>query len=484
MWYNSYGDRAPVIKPRKITLFRRCFTEGNYLIYMRWLEINHSAPLNGTVKVQGSKNSSLALIVASCLAGDNVVVENVPDISDIHVTSDLLRMTGAEASYSNNTLTIDPKQICNSIINPDNAQSVRIAYYFIGALLAKYKSVAVGYPGGDRIGPRPIDQHIKGLRALGAEFTFYNDYYVAKADRLTGGDVYFDVITCGATINVMLAATLAKGRTVIHNAARDPEVVDVAVFLNKMGAYITGAGTDTIKIRGVEGLGGCTHQCISDRIMSGTFLMAAGITKGRVSLAGAEVNHLGSCIDKLREVGLTIERDGDKITAYYSGIQRAASITTGMYPMFATDLQQPATVLLLNANGRSSVTELVYPRRFSHCNELNLMGADIRLRHNTAYIYGVRELSGADVTATDIRSGMALILAALCAKGASRVFGVEHIERGLENMLGSFRSLGADIRVAETPEDDRGEGEDADRDYFLEAGGRSYIRKPADFAVL
>ena len=457
---------------------------------MKWLEINHDAPLNGTLKVQGSKNSSLALIVSSCLAGDSVVIENVPDISDIHVTSELLRSTGADVSYFNNTLTVDPSQICNSIIRPESSKSVRIAYYFIGALLAKHKSVAVGYPGGDKIGPRPIDQHIKGLRALGAEFTFYNDYYVAKADRLIGADVYFDNITCGATINIMLAATLAKGRTVIHNAARDPEVVDVAVFLNKMGAYITGAGTDTIKIRGVEGLEGCVHQSIPDRIMSGTFLMAAGITKGCVSLCGAEVNHLGSCIDKLREIGLVIESDGDRITAYYSGILRSANIITGMYPIFATDFQQPATVLLLCSNGRSSVTELVYPRRFSHCHELNLMGADIRLRHNTAYINGARELRGADVTASDIRSGMAMILAAICAKGTSRIFGVEHIERGLENMLDTFRSLGADIQIVEDSDadcdcaaEDGGRFGDG-RDYGSEPGYRGYIRKPDNFAVL
>jgi UDP-N-acetylglucosamine 1-carboxyvinyltransferase len=270
---------------------------------------------------------------------------------------------------------------------------------------------------------------------------------------------------------------------VIHHAARDPEVVDVAVFLNKMGAYITGAGTDTIKIRGVEGLDGCTHQCIPDRIMSGAFLMAAGITKGCVSLIGSEISHLGACIGKLNEIGLEIEYDGDKITAYYSGVQRATNITTGMYPMFATDFQQPATVLLLNASGRSTVTELVYPHRFSHCHELNNMGADIRLRHNTAYINGVRELRGADVTASDIRSGMALILAGLYAKGTSRVFGVEHIERGLEDMLGSFQSLGADLRIVEVPDGDGG-GESAATEYGDYSGIGGRMRKPGDFAVL
>ena len=453
---------------------------------MKWLEINNGAPLNGTIRVQGSKNSSLALIVASCLAGDTVVIENVPDVSDIHTTTDLLRLTGAGASYANNTLTVDPADICNSIIDPENSQSVRIAYYFIGALLAKFKSVAVGYPGGDKIGPRPIDQHIKGLRALGVDFRYYNDYYVAKADKLVGNDIFFDVITSGATINVMLAAALAKGKTVIHNAARDPEVVDVAVFLNKMGAYITGAGTDTIKIRGVERLGGCVHQCIPDRIMSGVFLMGAGITHGCVSLAGSEVNHLGACIDKLNEIGLSVERKGETLTAYYSGIQRATNITTGMYPMFATDYQQPATVLLLNSNGYSSVTELVYPHRFSHCHELNLMGADIHMKHNTAYINGVRELHGADVAANDIRSGMALILAALCARGRSRIFGVDHIERGFENILGSFGSLGADIRIVDDPDADLdlGGAGAAAACRVRGDGTLGYMRKPGNFAVL
>ncbi|MDR1061618.1 MAG: UDP-N-acetylglucosamine 1-carboxyvinyltransferase, partial [Clostridiales bacterium] len=421
---------------------------------MRWLEINSRAALNGTLKVQGSKNSSLALIVASCLAGKEVTIENVPDISDIRVTADLLRSTGAEVSFGNNAFTINPTSICNSIISAEASQNVRVAYYFVGALLAKQKCVAVGYPGGDDIGPRPIGQHFKGLEALGAKITRYNDYYVVKADKLVGNNIYFDLITCGATINVMLAAVLAKGRTVIHNAARDPEVVDVAVFLNKMGAYIKGAGTDTIKIWGVEALGGCAHQCIADRIMSGTFMMAAGITGGSIKLEGAEIGHLDACIDKLAEIGLDIARSEDTITARCSGILKAANITTGMYPLFATDFQQPATVLLLRSNGRSTVTELVYPHRFTHCKELNRMGADIRTRGNTAYVEGVKRLRGADVTATDIRGGIALILAALAAEGKSRVFGVENLERGFENLVPSFNALGADMRVVEAPDAD------------------------------
>ena len=414
---------------------------------VKWLEIHGGTPLKGTLRAQGSKNSALALIVASCLAGEPVAIDNIPNISDIHVTCDLLRSTGAEAKLEGNTLYSDPRTICNAIITSKNSRKVRVAYYFLGALLARHKRVVVGYPGGDQIGPRPMDQHYKGLGALGAKFTFYDDYYVAQADRLVGADVYFDCITCGATINVMLAAVLAQGRTVIHNAARDPEVVDVAVFLNKMGAHITGAGTDIIKIRGVDSLGGCVHQCIADRILAGVLLMAAGVTHGGIRLVGAETHHLGTCIEKLREIGLQMALMEDSIYARFGGILRSASIVTGMYPLFATDYQQPVTSLLLLANGKSTVTELVYPHRFGHCQELNRMGAGIRLSHNTAYIEGAKELHGADVMATDIRSGMSLILAGLSAKGVTRIFGVEHIERGFENIEETFNALGARLAI-------------------------------------
>ena len=424
---------------------------------MKWLEIHGGAPIKGTLRTQGSKNSALALIVASCLAGEPVTIDNIPSISDIHVTCGLLRLTGAEARIEGNTLAVDPRTICNSIITSKNSHRVRIAYYFLGALLARHKRVVVGYPGGDQIGPRPMDQHYKGLGALGAKFTFYDDYYVAQADRLTGADVYFDCITCGATINVMLAAVLAQGRTVIHNAARDPEVVDVAVFLNKMGAHISGAGTDVIKIRGVDSLGGCVHQCISDRILAGVLLMAAGVTHGSVELTGAETHHLGTCIEKLRDIGLSVALHEDTIYARSGGILRSASVVTGMYPLFATDYQQPVTSLLLRANGKSTVTELVYPHRFGHCQELNRMGAGIHLSHNTAYIEGVKELHGADVTATDIRSGMSLILAGLSASGVTRVFGVEHILRGFESIEETFCALGADLAIVSDGEEGEGD---------------------------
>ncbi|MCL2163773.1 MAG: UDP-N-acetylglucosamine 1-carboxyvinyltransferase [Oscillospiraceae bacterium] len=415
---------------------------------MRWLEVAGNTPLCGKIAVQGSKNSSLSLIVASCLSNEDVIIENVPDILDIKTTLGLLTSTGATIQFENNTLRVDPSTICNSIINSNKSENIRIAYYFLGALLAKYKLVAVGYPGGDKIGPRPIDQHIKGLKALGAKFTFYDDYYVVNADRLIGNEIYFDVITSGATMNIMMAATLAHGRTVIHNAARDPEVVDLAVFLNKMGAYITGAGTNTIKIRGVDGLTGCTHQSIPDRIIAGSYIMAAGITRGCIEITDCEPQHLEICVDKLSDIGIDISVGDNTITASCESILRSSNITTGMYPMFATDLQQPATVLLLKSNGKGTITEMVYPRRFNHCRQLNLMGAEITTYHNTAYIEGMKELRGADVTASDIRSGIALVLAGLCAKGTTRVFGVDHLERGFENIVGSFNALGANIKMA------------------------------------
>ena len=247
---------------------------------MRWLEVSNSAPLNGCIKVPGSKNSSLALLAASCMAQAPVTLHNIPNILDINVVCSILEKIGAVIKRINNTLIIDPTGIHTSEIDPVKASEIRPAYYFVGALLARYKKVSVGYPGGDCIGPRPIDQHFKGFEALGAHFTFYDTYYTVEAETLTGCDIYFDVITCGATINLMLAAVLAKGKTVLHNAARDPEVVDVAILLNSMGAKVIGAGTDTIRIEGVRELGGCVHTVISDRLIAGTFLMTAGITRG------------------------------------------------------------------------------------------------------------------------------------------------------------------------------------------------------------
>lgn len=419
---------------------------------MRCLEVNNSGPLKGQISAPGSKNSALAMFAASCMADEPVKLENIPDISDIRLQCSIGQDIGITTEFEKGTLTIDPRNIHSTDIDYRKSSSFRTAYYYIGALLARYKKVTVGYPGGDDFGSRPIDQHIKGLTALGAKFDFHEKYYVVQADRLTGTDIYFDVITSGATINLILAAVLANGRTVLHNAARDPEVVDVAVMLNKMGARIYGAGTDMIRIEGVSQLGGCTHQAIPDRLIAGSLFMSAGITGGEVTINDVIPEHLQSCMDKLTQIGLCfdVKESSIKVTANYP--LKAARIRTGMYPIFATDYQQPATALLLKARGRSMVTDRLYPERFNHCHELAKMGADITMKNGSAIVTGGCNLKGAHVHASDIRAGICLLLAGLAAEGTTWISGVEHLERGYEDVIKVFTSLGADIALHENLE--------------------------------
>jgi len=415
---------------------------------MRWLEINKSAPLKGTIKVPGSKNSSLGLLAASCLADEPVTLENIPNINDIKVMSEIGEEIGLIINRQKNNLIIDPRKIYSSTVNPVKSAEFRTAYYFIGSLIAKFGKVTVGFPGGDKIGPRPIDQHIKGFKALGADVEFFNDYYVVKADKLVGTDIYFDVITSGATINLMMAAVRAFGKTTLHNAARDPEVVDIAIFLNKMGARIFGAGTDTIRIEGVNSLKGCTHQVIPDRLIAGAYLIGAGVCGGEITVNDVIPEHLESCIEKLTEIGVAIEKSDNSITAYGTEDLKPTRVRAGMYPVFGSDLQQPLTTLLLKANGRSHIIDSVFPERFHHCVQLRRMGADIQIQKGGAYINGVSPLTGAWVHASDIRAGTCLILAGLIAEKTTFITGVEHIERGYEDIVKDFRSLGADIRLS------------------------------------
>jgi UDP-N-acetylglucosamine 1-carboxyvinyltransferase len=414
---------------------------------MKWLEVRRSSPLKGSISVPGSKNSSLALLAAGCMADAPVILENIPHISDIDVMSGMAQEAGAVISRVNKSIKISPQGIRSFESDPLKSASIRTSYYYIGALLARCKKVSVGYPGGDKIGPRPIDQHIKGLQALGARFDFHDSYYTVEADGLTGSDIYFDVITSGATINIMMAAALAKGRSVLHNAARDPEVVDVAVLLNKMGARIWGAGTDTIRIDGVAQLGGCTHQVIPDRLVAGAFLMAAGITGGRITVEGIIPEHLEACTGKLAEIGLYIEKTDNTITAEGPQLLKATRVRAGMYPMLGSDFQQPITALLLKAAGRSTISDKVYPLRFNHCEQLIRMGADISVKYGIARINSLRPLKGAWVHASDIRSGTCLILAGMIADGITSISGVEHLERGYEDVVESLKSLGADVRM-------------------------------------
>ena len=422
---------------------------------MKWLEVNQSASLKGAVKVPGSKNSSLALLAACCMAETPVYLDNIPNITDIHIVCEIEKSLGVSVHKEKNLLVIDPSGINNTDIDPVKSAAFRTAYYFVGALIARHKRVSVGNPGGDNIGPRPIDQHIKGLRALGVDFKFYNDHYVAEAERLTGADIYFDTVTSGATVNLMLAAVLAEGKTHLYNAARDPEVVDTAVLLNKMGAKIYGAGTDTIRIEGVSSLTGCSHSVIPDRLIAGAFLVAGGIAGGEITIQDVIPEHLESCMKKLAEIGLFFETTDNTITVYGSEHLRATRVRTGMYPAFSTDLQQPLTALLLKAHGRSLVADKVFPRRFNHCEQLKRMGADIVLRSGVAVINGNRPLTGAWVHASDIRAGTCLILAGLNASGTTYITGVEHIERGYEDIIRDFKNLGADIRLRQGDEDIR-----------------------------
>lgn len=416
---------------------------------MRWIEVKKSKNINGNVSIPGSKNSSLPILTACCLADGPVVLKNIPNISDIKVVYNILKFMGAKIFEQNHIYTIDTTKINSAIIDPEKSSSYRASYYFIGALLAKHKKVTLGYPGGDNFGTRPIDQHIKGLEALGAKFTFYDDYYVVEADKLTGADIYFDVITSGATINVLMAAVLAEGRTILRNSAKDPEVVDLVMFLNEMGARIKGAGTDTIVIDGVKKLDGTQHTIIPDRLIAGSLLMSVGITGGSISVNDVIPTHLLPCIAKLEEAGMSIDIKENSITANSNGNVTGIHIKTAMYPGFATDLQQPITALLTGADSHSIIVDNIYPNRFKHCIELNKMGADIIMKDGSVVIPGRKNLKGTSVYASDVRAGICLILAGLGAEGTTKILGIEHIERGYENIVEVFKSLGANIEICE-----------------------------------
>ncbi|WP_336785720.1 UDP-N-acetylglucosamine 1-carboxyvinyltransferase [Paenibacillus sp. MMO-177] len=419
---------------------------------MKYIQTEYSGQLNGKVHIPGAKNSSLALLAAACLADDIVTLEGIPLIDDIRMIEGISQDIGMELKQEGGQMILDPRWIHSAVIDPGKSSSYRASYYFAGALLAKFGRVTIGFPGGDNFVSRPIDQHIKVFQALGAQVHMFQDYYVVEGTELKGADIYFDMVTSGATINAILAASRAKGRTILHNAAVDPEVVDTAAFLNRLGAKIYGAGTNRIRIEGVSYLNGGRHTVIPDRLIAGAFLMAAGINGGQVTVEDVIPEHLGSCLSKLEEVGLDIECGENHITAYCSGPLRATRIRTGMYPGFATDLQQPMTALLLQAKGKSIITERVYPMRFAHVPQLRRLGADIELRKESAFIRGGNPLQGGWVHATDVRAGTCLLLAGLAAEGSTYMTGVEHIERGYEDVIGSFRAIGAKLSIHERPD--------------------------------
>ncbi|WP_159882171.1 UDP-N-acetylglucosamine 1-carboxyvinyltransferase [Paenibacillus puerhi] len=421
---------------------------------MRYIEVEPSGPLQGTVQIPGSKNSSLALLAAACLADDKVKLEGIPAIDDVKVIARIGQEIGLGWDWQpTGELWLDPRYIHSAMIDPGKAGSYRASYYFVGALLAKFGRVTLGFPGGDDFTQRPIDQHIKTFQALGAKVVFTEDHYIVEAKELRGADIYFDTITSGATINAMLAAARARGRTNLYNAAVDPEVVDTAAFLNSLGARIYGAGTDRIRIEGVPYLNGGSHTVIPDRLIAGAFLMAAGITGGTITVNDVIPEHMGSCLAKLEECGIGLEVRESGVTAYGGQPIRASRIRTSMYPGFATDLQQPMTALLTRAQGKSIITERVFPNRFNHVPQLRRMGADIEVRQESAFIHGGRPLSGGFVHATDVRAGTCLVLAGLSAEGKTYITGVEHLTRGYDNVIGSFASIGAVLKLREDDQD-------------------------------
>ena len=404
-------------------------------------------PLKGDVEVSGGKNTSVAVIPAALVCDEPCVIENMPDIEDVHVLRDILQLLGAKVSFdaAQKRITIDPRGVNDCTVPYRQTRRMRASYYLLGALLSRFGEANVGYPGGCAIGNRPFDQHIKGFRALGAEVNEANGMISAKG-TLQGAAVYFDRPTVGGTINVMLAAVKAKGNTVLLNAAKEPHVVDLANFLNAMGARIKGAGTDTIRIKGVERLHGGTYAVIPDQIETGTLMNAAATTRGDVTVHGCIPTHMESLTAKLLEMGVSVTDEDDAIRVRPISAHRAVNIKTQEYPGFPTDLQQPMSALLCMAQGNSLIYETIFESRFKHLSEMRRMGAHVQIMEQTALIEGVPELHGAPVTVTDLRAGAALVVAGLMATGTTEIYEPGLIERGYEHLEEKLRSLGAHIR--------------------------------------
>ncbi|MBS4021152.1 MAG: UDP-N-acetylglucosamine 1-carboxyvinyltransferase [Dethiobacter sp.] len=403
-------------------------------------------PLRGAVKISGAKNAAVAIIPAAILTAAPVKIENLPDIRDIQILIEILTSLGVRTSWEAGTLEIDASSMTEWKATYESVKKLRASYYLLGALIGRFGRAIVPAPGGCDLGPRPIDQHIKGLAALGARVDVEHGLIRAEAEHLVGADIYLDVVSVGATINIMLAAVRTEGKTIIENAAKEPEIVDVANFLNAMGANIRGAGTDVIKITGVNELGGVTHSVIPDRIEAGTYMIAAAATGGDVLLRDVIPKHMDPVVAKLREMGVTVDVADDEIRVIASDLPQAVDIKTFPYPGFPTDLQSQAMVLMTRASGSSIITENVFEGRFKHVDELKRMGARIKVEGRTALIEGSARLTGAPVCATDLRAGAAFIIAGLIAEGETVISNTEHIYRGYENICRKFGALGAIIK--------------------------------------
>ena len=415
---------------------------------MEKLVVTGPTPLKGEVIINGAKNAAVAILPATLLIDGTCTIENLPNISDVKISCEILEKLGAKINWiDKHTITVDSRNIITTQAPLDLTRKFRASYYIIGAMLSRMGEVEVGMPGGCKLGARPIDQHIKGFEALGAEVTVEKGTIHAKANNLTGNSVYMDIVSVGATINVMLSAVLAKGTTVIDNAAKEPHIVDVANFLNTMGADIRGAGTDVIKINGVEKLhGNATYSVVPDQIEAGTFMLAAVASKGDLYLKNCITKHLESITAKILEVGGKVEDYGDSIRVYCDQRPKKASIKTLPYPGFPTDLQPQMGVVLSLADGTSTINESIWESRFQYTDELNKMGAKITAQGKSAFFEGVEKLYGSPVYSTDLRAGAALIIAGVAAEGITEIYNLEHIDRGYEDIEGRFRAIGANIK--------------------------------------
>ena len=411
------------------------------------IKIEGGRKLSGTVRISGSKNATVALIPAAILSNGPVTIVGVPTISDVKALAALLEELGVRVIFkAQDHIIIDPKHMENRPMVSETVGKLRASYYFMGALLGKYKKVEMKMPGGCYLGPRPIDLHLKGFEALGAKV--YNDRGIMRieAEELIGTKIFLDVASVGATINIMMAAVYAKGRTIIENAAKEPEIIDVATLLNRMGARVRGMGTNVITIDGVDDLGGCFHEIIPDRIEAATYITLAAAAAKEMTIENIIPTHLEALLSKLQEMGVDMDVNVDSVTIRHTDkALTPVEVTTGPYPGFATDIQQPLTALLTQAHGQSIVTETIYPERFKHCRELNKMGANTDVRIPSSLINGPTPLYGTVVEATDLRCGACLVVAGLMAEGVTEIHSIYHIDRGYENLDGKLKALGANI---------------------------------------
>ena len=410
-----------------------------------YIKIRGGKRLSGEVEISSSKNATVAILPAVVLASEIVKLYDVPNIEDINALVNLLNKLNIKVEKKEDSFTIDPTEIQNVVLDGEEVRKLRASYYFMGALLGRFKHVKMLYPGGCNLGPRPIDLHLKGFESLGAKIVTDGENIQIDADELIGDEIYLDIASVGATINIMLAAVFAKGRTIIRNAAKEPEIIDLSGMLNKMGARIRGAGTSDIVIDGLDRLKGCIHDIIPDRIEAGTYICLAAAVGDNVTVKNVIPQHLEALLSKLEEMGVELEVGSDYVKVLSANNLRATDIQTLTFPGFATDLQQPLTPLLCSATGISKVVETIYPERFKHCYELNKMGASIDVGEARATILGPTKLKGCEVRATDLRCGAGLIIAGAMAQGETIIKDAYHIYRGYDNVVEKLRKLGADV---------------------------------------